>query len=86
MEGIALEWLVERLEAFPLREYSIASLPDCGRMELLVRKAVKDDGSLGLGSGWLTQDCTVGRRGQAAPAPQSQFPSAGGDDRKARRS
>ena len=27
-------------------------------MELLVRKAVKDDGSLGLGSGWLTQGCS----------------------------
>jgi sulfite reductase (NADPH) flavoprotein alpha-component len=60
MEGISLEWLVERLEAFPHREYSIASLPDSGRMELLVRKAVKDDGRLGLGSGWLTQDCLPG--------------------------
>ena len=29
-------------------------------MELLVRKAVKDDGSLGLGSGWLTRDCALG--------------------------
>jgi sulfite reductase (NADPH) flavoprotein alpha-component len=54
VEGISLDWLVERLEAFPHREYSISSLPDSGRMELLVRKAVKDDGSLGLGSGWLT--------------------------------
>jgi sulfite reductase (NADPH) flavoprotein alpha-component len=58
--GISLDWLVDRLEAFPNREYSIASLPDSGRMELLVRKAVKDDGSLGLGSGWLTQHATVG--------------------------
>lgn len=60
VEGISLEWLVERLEAFPHREYSIASLPESGRMELLVRKAVKDDGSLGLGSGWLTRDCLQG--------------------------
>jgi len=60
VEGISLDWLVERLEAFPHREYSIASLPDGGRMELLVRKAVKDDGSLGLGSGWLTQACLPG--------------------------
>jgi len=65
VEGLALDWLVERLEAFPHREYSIASLPDLslqdgGRMELLVRKAVKDDGSLGLGSGWLIRDCPVG--------------------------
>jgi sulfite reductase (NADPH) flavoprotein alpha-component len=60
VEGIALNWLVERLEPFALREYSIASLPAAGRMELLVRKAVKDDGSLGLGSGWLTQGATIG--------------------------
>ncbi len=60
VEGITLDWLVERLEAFPHREYSIASLPDCGRMELLVRKAVKDDGQMGLGSGWLTQGCAPG--------------------------
>ena len=55
VEGISLDWLVERLEAFPHREYSIASLPQGGRMELLVRKAVKKDGSLGLGAGWLTE-------------------------------
>jgi sulfite reductase (NADPH) flavoprotein alpha-component len=60
VEGISLDWLVERLEAFPHREYSIASLPESGRMELLVRKAVKEDGSLGLGSGWLTRDCMPG--------------------------
>lgn len=60
VEGISLDWLVERLENFAPREYSIASLPDGGRMELLVRKAVKDDGSLGLGSGWLTQNSAVG--------------------------
>ena len=60
VEGISLDWLVERLEPFALREYSIASLPGSGRMELLVRKAVKDDGSLGLGSGWLTDTSTIG--------------------------
>jgi sulfite reductase (NADPH) flavoprotein alpha-component len=60
VEGISLDWLVERLQAFPHREYSIASLPESGRMELLVRKAVKEDGSLGLGSGWLTRDCVPG--------------------------
>lgn len=58
VEGVSLDWLVQRLEAFPPREYSIASLP--GRMELLVRKAVKDDGTVGLGSGWLTQHAQVG--------------------------
>jgi sulfite reductase (NADPH) flavoprotein alpha-component len=58
--GVSLDWLVQRLEPFPAREYSIASLPDSGRMELLVRKAVKNDGSIGLGSGWLTQVAEVG--------------------------
>jgi sulfite reductase (NADPH) flavoprotein alpha-component len=60
VEGISVQWLVERLEGYGAREYSIASLPDSGRMELLVRKAVKDDGSLGLGSGWLTQTSALG--------------------------
>ena len=60
VEGIALSWLVERLEGFPAREYSIASLPQSGRMELLVRKAVREDGSLGLGSGWLTHVAAPG--------------------------
>ncbi len=36
------------------REYSIASLPDSGALELVVRQVQKPDGSLGLGSGWLT--------------------------------
>ena len=60
VEGISVQWLVERLEGFGAREYSIASLPGGGRIELLVRKAVKGDGSLGLGSGWLTKTSDVG--------------------------
>ncbi|HXB52055.1 MAG TPA: flavodoxin domain-containing protein, partial [Rhizomicrobium sp.] len=32
VEGISVQWLVERLEGFGAREYSIASLPDSGRM------------------------------------------------------
>jgi sulfite reductase (NADPH) flavoprotein alpha-component len=35
------------------REYSIASLPDEGRLELLVRLQKRDDGSPGAASGWL---------------------------------
>nr|WP_277346343.1 sulfite reductase flavoprotein subunit alpha [Solimonas marina] len=38
----------------PVREYSIASIAADGRLELLVRQVRRDDGSLGLGSGWLT--------------------------------
>ncbi|WP_083457887.1 sulfite reductase subunit alpha [Herbaspirillum hiltneri] len=48
------QMLVEQLRPLPHREYSIASLPQDGRLELLVRQTVLADGSLGLGSGWLT--------------------------------
>ncbi|CAB3940302.1 sulfite reductase subunit alpha [Achromobacter insolitus] len=37
------------------REYSIASLPEDGAIQLLVRQMRGADGALGLGSGWLTQ-------------------------------
>jgi sulfite reductase (NADPH) flavoprotein alpha-component len=77
VEGVSLDWLVQRLEPFPPREYSIASLPQSGRMELLVRKAVKDDGALGLGSGWLTQTAEVGGlvKLRLRPNPNFQPPS-----------
>jgi sulfite reductase (NADPH) flavoprotein alpha-component len=78
VEGISVQWLVERLEGFGAREYSIASLPDCGRMELVVRKAVKDDGSLGLGSGWLTQTSDLDGviKLRLRPNPNFQPPAA----------
>ena len=37
------------------REYSIASLPEDGSIQLLVRQMRGADGALGVGSGWLTQ-------------------------------
>jgi sulfite reductase (NADPH) flavoprotein alpha-component len=44
-------------ELVPLRprEYSVASLASSGRIELLVRQAVRDDGEYGVASGWLTR-------------------------------
>ncbi len=36
------------------REYSVASVAADGRVELIVRRVVRDDGSPGLASGWLT--------------------------------
>src|SRR5690606_4420142 len=41
------------LEPLPHREYSIASLPSDGALELLVRQMQREDGRAGLGSGWL---------------------------------
>jgi sulfite reductase (NADPH) flavoprotein alpha-component len=51
-----------RLPADPSRprEYSIASLPSDGRVHLLVRQRHRQDGSLGLASGWLTAQAAIG--------------------------
>src|SRR5690606_16368135 len=38
----------------PLRSYSIASIPEEGPLTLLVRQVQQANGSLGIGSGWLT--------------------------------
>nr|WP_312998132.1 sulfite reductase subunit alpha [Achromobacter animicus] len=42
------------------REYSIASLPADGSIQLLVRQMRGADGALGLGSGWLTHIAQTG--------------------------
>ncbi|HVQ04400.1 MAG TPA: sulfite reductase subunit alpha [Burkholderiaceae bacterium] len=42
------------------REYTIASLPADGRMRLIVRQERRDDGTLGLVSGWLTRELDLG--------------------------
>ncbi|MFV3077447.1 sulfite reductase subunit alpha [Niveispirillum fermenti] len=51
-------WLAEAvlpdgLEPLPHREYSIASLPGDGTLDLVVRQVTGPDGRPGLGSGWL---------------------------------
>ncbi|MFZ6721913.1 sulfite reductase subunit alpha [Undibacterium sp. Ji49W] len=45
----------------PHREYSISSIPADGKLELLVRQMRRPDGSLGIGSGWLTEYAQVGQ-------------------------
>lgn len=74
--GDILEILPGNDPASPVREYSIASLPEDESIDLLVRQTIKQDGSLGLGSGWLTRDATPGsglmlrvRRNPAFHAP-----------------
>ncbi|RDJ00083.1 sulfite reductase flavoprotein subunit alpha [Dyella solisilvae] len=52
--------IVASLSPLPHREYSIASIPDDGALHLLVRRMERDDGSFGLGSGWLTLHAAVG--------------------------
>ena len=51
--------IADRLEALPHREYSIASIPADGAIELVVRQLRRPDGTLGLGAGWLTQHAPI---------------------------
>src|SRR5690606_33327883 len=45
--------LVDGVPTLPHREYSIASMPSDGSLQLLLRRMVRPGGSPGLGSGWL---------------------------------
>lgn len=54
LRALHLDALPAALPRLPRREYSIASLPASGRLELVVRQMFHPDGQLGLGSGWLT--------------------------------
>lgn len=79
--GLHAQALVDALIPLDAREYSIASIAADGVLELIVRQEQHPDGSLGLGSGWLTAHMAVGesvslrlRRNSgfhlpAAPAP-----------------
>jgi len=73
-------WLAA-LPALAHREYSIASIPADGAVELLVRQWRRADGSLGLGSGWLTAQAALGaaidlrlRRNRQFHAPAVEAP------------
>lgn len=60
LRALPAQALAERLTLLPHREYSIASLPADGQVELLVRRMAYPDGRPGLGSGWLTQHAAPG--------------------------
>ena len=53
--GLHAQALVDALMPITAREYSIASIASDGVLELIVRQEVHPDGTLGLGSGWLTE-------------------------------
>ncbi|WP_243041640.1 flavodoxin domain-containing protein [Dyella sedimenti] len=71
--------MVAGLQPLPHREYSIASLPEDGALHLLVRRMQREDGSMGIGSGWLTEHAGVG--GEIAlrirPNPGFRLPEDG---------
>ena len=58
--GLDEAGLAEILQPLPHREYSIASIPSDGAIHLLVRQTRIDEGSLGIGSGWLTDYAVLG--------------------------
>jgi sulfite reductase (NADPH) flavoprotein alpha-component len=58
--GLHAQALVDALVPLAMREYSIASIPEDGSLQLIVRQELHPDGSLGLGSGWLTEHAAVG--------------------------
>ncbi|WP_443697359.1 PepSY domain-containing protein [Pseudomonas sp.] len=58
--GLHAQALVNALAPLGMREYSIASIPSDGVLELIVRQERHPDGTLGLGSGWLTEHATLG--------------------------
>ena len=55
-----MDW-IQRFDDLAVREYSIASLPEQGMMELVVRQEKTATG-LGLGSGWLTEYAMLGQK------------------------
>ncbi|WP_300632918.1 sulfite reductase flavoprotein subunit alpha [Pseudomonas sp.] len=58
--GLHAQALVDALIPLGMREYSIASIASDGVLELIVRQERHPDGSLGLGSGWLTEHAVIG--------------------------
>lgn len=78
--GLHAQALLDALVPLPSREYSIASLPEDGVLELIVRKQQLANGELGAGSGWLTAHLPVGEQLLARVRRNSGF-HAPGDDR-----
>ena len=79
--GLHAQAVVDALIPINPREYSIASIASDGALELIVRQEKHADGSLGLGSGWLTEHVPLGdavsvrlRRNAGFHLPQSSPP------------
>lgn len=79
--GTTAQALADVAMLLPHREYSIASIPNDGAMHLLVRLMTRDDGSPGLGSGWLCRHAAPGdgialrvRRNPNFHAPPADVP------------
>lgn len=58
--GLGAQALAATLTPLPHREYSIASIPSEGSLQLLLRRMLRPDGSPGIGSGWLCDHARIG--------------------------
>lgn len=81
INGLSIEAILLALKTLPHREYSIASIPQDGQLELLVRQTHYADGRLGIGSGWLTEYAAIKgdialriRENSAFHPPSNQVP------------
>lgn len=59
LNTLNVDAIVLALKTLPHREYSIASIPQDGVLELLIRQTRYADGRLGIGSGWLTEFAAI---------------------------
>lgn len=55
------------------RDYSIASMPSEGSLHILVRQSRRADGTLGVASGWLTEQAAIGSEIRLRIRPNSNF-------------
>ena len=60
MAGMEPQKIADALVRLPHRDYSIASIPSDGKLELLLRQWRHTDGSFGIGTGWLTEYASPG--------------------------
>ncbi|RZF65023.1 nitric oxide synthase [Sphingomonas populi] len=69
-----------KMRPLPIREYSAASIPADGTLDLVVRQVRDADGRFGTGSGWLTAHLPLG---SATPLRIRPNPNFRTDDRDA---
>ena len=60
LSGQTPQAIADLLNPLPHREYSIASLPADGNLQLLLRRMLRPDGTPGIGSGWLCDYAALG--------------------------
>lgn len=59
IKNLAGNALIDALPELPHREYSIASVPEEGTLDLLVRQVQINEHQFGIGSGWLTRHAAI---------------------------